>query len=331
MNKKHKLFNFIDVFNYQRGERLIEVNQVPGEIALITSSKENNGVGNYITPPEGMIVYENKLTLSNSGSVGYMFYHDYPFVASDHVTVIWPKEVNLNKNISLYLKPIFEKMKHKYGFGREISNPRLENEEILLPVDNENNLDWDYMNIYIENLKKEIEFKKRFEDNHIKQILNTENWKLFNFDEVFDIDKGEGPNIKWAKENKGDTPLISSTKYNNGIAVMVNYETTHSKKTITVASNGSVGSAFYQEKPYCATGDVNVLTPKFKINKYIALFFITLIESEKHKFGYGRKWGARRMRKSQFKLPIKNNKINFKFMEEFIKNTNYSKYIKEET
>ena len=67
-----------------------------------------------------MKIYTNKLTLANSGSVGTCFYHPYSFVASDHCMVIWLKDKEMNTHIALFLLPIFEKLKHKHDFGREI-------------------------------------------------------------------------------------------------------------------------------------------------------------------------------------------------------------------
>src|SRR5581483_5987003 len=133
--KKYDYFNFDEIFNYKRGRRLISQNQVPGNIAYISSTAANNGIDNYINPPGYMTVYNNKLTLSNSGSVGYLFYHDYDFVASDHVMVIWPKAQELNRYIALFLKPIFEHVKYRYNFGREITDKRLPKEQLYLPVD----------------------------------------------------------------------------------------------------------------------------------------------------------------------------------------------------
>lgn len=152
--KKEILLNFSDVFNCVRGTRLIRVNQVPGEIAYISSTKENNGIDDFINPPDDMIVYNNKITLSNSGSVCYCYYHNYNFVASDHATIIWIKDENvtLNLYIALYLKPIFEAMRYKFNFGREISNKRLKNEKFKLPVDDEGKPDWEYMEKYIKSL-----------------------------------------------------------------------------------------------------------------------------------------------------------------------------------
>ncbi len=132
MNKQYKYFKFCQVCEFRRGRRLTTQNQISGDIAYISSTAHNNGVDNYISPPDYMVIHNNKMTLSNSGSVGYLFYHDYEFVASDHVTVIWLKNRELTKHIAIFFKPIFEKIKYRYNFGREISNDRLKKEKIYL-------------------------------------------------------------------------------------------------------------------------------------------------------------------------------------------------------
>ncbi len=151
---KWQEFNFPDVFKFNRGKRLTTLDQISGDIAYISSTKENNGIDNYITPPEKMTVYNNCLTLNNSGSVGYVFYHTYDFVISDHCTVIYPKDkkIVLNQYIATFLKPIIESVKPKYNFAREISDSRLKKEKISLPADSKGNPDWQYMEDYIKTL-----------------------------------------------------------------------------------------------------------------------------------------------------------------------------------
>lgn len=149
-----KEFNFSDVFNFNRGKRLVKLDQVDGNIAYISSSKINNGIDNYITPPDYMTVYNNEITINNSGSVGYVFYHTYDFVCSDHCTVIsiLDEKIELDCYIATFLKPILESVKPKYNFAREISDARLGKENITLPVDKKGFPDWLYMRNYIKSL-----------------------------------------------------------------------------------------------------------------------------------------------------------------------------------
>jgi hypothetical protein len=99
----------------------------------------------------------------------------------------------------------------------------------------------------------------------------------------------------------------------------------HPGNTIGVNRNGSVGEAYYQPVPFCSTEDVHIFTPKFLMNKYIALFLVTLIRQEKYRFNYGRKWGLDRMRSSKIRLPAtKDGNPDWGYMERFIKMLRFS-------
>lgn len=155
---KWKEFDFNKVFDFKRGKRLTTLDQNDGNIAYISSTKTNNGIDNYISPPDYMTVYNNVMTINNSGSVGYVFFHSYDFVCSDHCTVISIKDktIILNSFIAIFLKPILESVKPKYNFAREISDSRLNKEKISLPVNSKGNPDWTYMENYIKTLPYSI-------------------------------------------------------------------------------------------------------------------------------------------------------------------------------
>lgn len=328
---KYKSFLFEKIFSYERGKRLTKVDQVSGDIAYISSTKYNNGISNFIFPPIYMTIYENKMTLSNSGSVGYLFYHDYEFVASDHVTIIdiLDENVNLNLYLYLYLKPIMESIRFKYNFGREINNDRLKKECVKLPVDKFEKPDWNLMEEYIKNLYFNVKFDNpKITPPDRNELINTDNWGKFYIGGkkgLFVIDKGQ-EKIKNLTEGLG-YPLIGASKFNNGlIGYFEGYKKLFEGNVITVASNGTVGKSFYQKDDFIATGDINVLKLKEHIlNEYIAIFICTIIEQECFKFDYSRKWGKEKMEKSIIKLPINNQKNpDFDYMEKFIKSLPYA-------
>ena len=99
---------------------------------------------------------------------------------------------------------------------------------------------------------------------------------------------------------------------------------------ITVSNNGSVGYAFYQSQQFTCTHDVNPLYLKdYTLNVYIAMFLCTLIEKERYRWAYGRKWRPKRMPDSLIKLPVtkdaNGNKIpDWNFMEKYIQSLAYS-------
>ena len=61
------------------------------------------------------------------------------------------------------------------------------------------------------------------------------------------------------------------------------------------------------------------------MNKFIALFMITVIKANKYRFSYGRKWTMEKMKDFIIKLPSKSDGTpDFEYMEEFIKSLPYS-------
>ncbi len=284
INKNHwQEFKFNDVFDIFRGDRLVTLDQIDGDIAYISSSKKNNGVDNYIFPPEFMKIYQNALTLNNSGSVGYCFYHPYKFVISDHCTMVQIKDrtVKLNSYIALFLKPIIEAMKDKYSFAREINNERLGKEKILLPTKNHKNPNWDFMEDYIKSLSKKINFNKTLSDSRIikKEFkLLFKNWKEFKIKDIFNIQKGERLTV--IDRNFGDTPLLTASSVNNGISSFIDYEIFKDskklfEKKITVDMFCNV---FYQEFKYFSDDNIHTLLfknksyEKYYENKYVNIF-----------------------------------------------------------
>jgi len=324
-NKNFRYFSFGDVFEYKRGRRLVSSNQIPGDIAYISSTAVNNGVDNYITPPEYMTVYKNKLTLSNSGSVGCLFYHDYDFVASDHVMVIWPKNIILNKYISMFLKPIFEAIKYKYNFGREINEERLSGETLFLPVDSNGNPDWKYMEEYIKDLIKKINFEKIPTNNKTKKVSNISTWRDFLIGDIFECSTTS--HLIGTFIEKGDIPYVTRSSYNNGVSEFItndNYAVNEAN-CITIGAEGGV--AFYQEIPFVAGIKIYTLRHK-RLNKYNALFICTLLNANTYKYSYGRARILDKLKKECIKMPVDaQGKPDWDYMEKYIKSLPYADLI----
>ena len=69
-----------------------------------------------------------------------------------------------------------------------------------------------------------------------------------------------------------------------------------------------------------------------KLNKYNALFLITILDKHRYKFCYGRSWSGKRLKNTKLSLPAKlNNKKQYEpdweYMKNYIKNTIYGKYL----
>ena len=156
-------FFISDIFtSIQRGKRLTKEKQTIGKIPYVSSTSLNNGVDNFIGNDTGVRIFQDCLSLANSGSVGSCFYEPFKFVASDHVTHL---KNNYSKYTYLFLACLLNRLSEKYNFNREINDDRISREKILLPVTPKGEPDYTYM----ENYMKYLEQKKLLEYlNYIK-------------------------------------------------------------------------------------------------------------------------------------------------------------------
>ena len=294
---------------------LINCEQIENGICFVSRTSANNGIVARIKQLDDLEpMPANAITVALGGSVLSSFYQEEPFYTAFHIACLYPK-TELTKEQMLYYAYVIEQNKYRYNYGRQ-ANKTLKN--ILVPDINE-------LPEYVSKISlSDYEFEKQPILNQTLE-LNTENWKWFRYDEIFEIFTSSDSN--YLKSEIGNIPYISSTQFNNGVSSFVNSEPTQNENTITVARNGSVGSAFYHSYNYCASpDDVRIFKPKFEMNKYIALFLCTLIEKEKYRFTYGRKFGTKRMQATKIKLPINLEGLpDWQFVENYIKTLSYSK------
>lgn len=131
---------------------------------------------------------------------------------------------------------------------------------------------------------------------------NTADWKEFCLNDLFEICSG---NYRSNDEYEvGDTPYITASARNNGIANRINLSPEFEGNAITTGKVGCI--AFYQKEDFCASSDVNILrAKKFKLNYRIGMFISSVINfSENYKWAYGRQCRIGNTKKIKIKLPI---------------------------
>lgn len=350
---KWNWFRYDEIFDIRKGKRLTKENMTEGNIRYIGAIDSNNGLSSLIGN-DSQLHGGNTITVSYNGSIGYAFYQDKVFWATDDVNVLYPK-FKLNKYIALFLCTLIEKEQYRFCYGRKWDLEMMKQSLIKLPVTTDATPDWRYIEDYVKkNIipklppKSKNVWLKKYDTKAQKDIdlkFDTEKWKWFRYDEVFDIKHGFY-NKKPEDNPRGNIPFIGATDSNNGVTSHSDMETIEVttktgdgnnaplsekifEKCIAVTNNGSVGYAYYQEKPFTCTHDVNPLYLKdHEINPYIALFLCTLIEKERFRWAYGRKWRPIRMPSSRIKLPVTSEGIpDWQFMENYIKSLPYSKNI----
>jgi len=307
-----------EIFDVKYGVNL-ELNRLtiaPNGINFVSRTSKNNGVSakveliNGVTPiPPGTI------SVAGGGSVMESFLQPKPYYSGRDLYYLSPLQ-QLSEQQLLYYCLCLRSNKYRFNYGRQ-ANRTLR--ELLIPSPEEIP-EW-------VNSTNCHQFDNAFTPIIDVQLeINLQKWEWFEIQSLFEIKKGK--RLIKAHMKEGNTPFIGSIDSNNGLRQMINHKPIHQGNTISINYNGSVAEAFYQPVSFYASDDVNILYPKFELNKYIALFIITIIRKEKYRFNYGRKWHMERMRISKIKLPVNNEgNPDFDFMEKYIKSLMFSSVI----
>ena len=250
---------------------------------------------------EGKIFSGNCITVTTDGSVCYAYYQPKEFTGSHSFIALYPKSFVLNKEIALFICSVINKERYRFSYGRKIhSEAKMKQFIIKLPAQN-NEPDFDYMVDYIRSLNCKQITTSNNNDIHLK--LQVENWKEYPLKKLFKIKPGK---YHYPDEyEEGNTPYVSASNINNGIAQRINLKPEFQANCIVT---GKVGcTAFYQSEDFCATSDVNIFIPEnFTLNKYIGLFLVSVInKSENYKWSYGRQCRVGDSKKIIIKLPTK--------------------------
>ena len=120
-----------------------------GIIPFITSIDNNNGLtGKVMIKPTHQ---SNVISVNRNGSVGEAFYQPKEFCSTEDVHIFNP-QFELNPYRAMFLITLIKKEKYRYNFGRKWGLERMNKTIIMLPVDDNNNPDWQFMEDYIKSL-----------------------------------------------------------------------------------------------------------------------------------------------------------------------------------
>lgn len=141
-----------ELFEIKKGKRLTKANMKPGMTNFLGAISNNNGIREQIEAP--FTWKPNCISVNYNGSVGYSFYQEYEFYASDDVNLCYAKEWALNKYIALYFCAIFFKYSNVFNFGFKWSKEKMEESLVKVPVTLSNIPDFAFMQHFISALEK---------------------------------------------------------------------------------------------------------------------------------------------------------------------------------
>lgn len=328
-----KEFRIKDLFETQKKGNKLQVPtgaSVPvqdllenGATPRITVTGSNNGIfGFYDYCGKNIADYRVFNNFVSVSFLGTVFYQEGDATLDMKVHCLKPKGITLNKYTGRFLVGAIRASLRESTYSDQISSSILPEMSIKLPATPNGAPDWTYMESYMASLETKVAesltLLQAAKDAEKKKV-DTREWGSFALGALFNIVKGK--RLTKAEMKSGETPFIGSSALNNGCTAMIgNDKNQHPENTITVCYNGSVGETFYQDQPYIASDDVNVLYPKFTMNRQIALFIVPLIKGVSSRYDYIDKWKKEAMEADKIYLPIdKNGDPDWDYMEEYMK------------
>ncbi|WP_062428805.1 N-6 DNA methylase [Treponema endosymbiont of Eucomonympha sp.] len=159
-----------------------------------------------------------------------------------------------------------------------------------------------------------------------KPAIDVSEWQYFALTDLFTITGSETtPLLDLEEYGKGKYPYVTTQATNNGVASFFDYFS--EQGNVLTVDSAVLGYCSYQSFNFSASDHVEKLIPIFDMNKYTALFLVTILNKEQYRYNYGRKCSQSRMKTVSIKLPSKNQQPDFEYMENYIKSLPYSKCI----
>lgn len=152
-----KKFNVVDIFNVRNTRNILsrDIVENSGTTPYLCASAENNAVSSYISFDDGYLEKGNCIFIG--GKTFVVTYQEKEFYSNDsHNLVLYVKDkaAEKSKKTQLCLVTCTNKsLGHQYSWGDSISNRKIQTDQVLLPIQNDQP-DYTFMETLISAIQK---------------------------------------------------------------------------------------------------------------------------------------------------------------------------------
>lgn len=151
-----KSFLLGDLFVFDKGNQNNMNAMSEGDIPLVSAKKDGNGYKTFISENGKRLYNGHCITLNNDGDggAGLAYYQPSKMALDSHVTALVPKTA-MSKHTMLFIRSI-SMQRSLFGHGRSINSARLRVFRLMLPVDETNKPDFNYMETYMKDVERRL-------------------------------------------------------------------------------------------------------------------------------------------------------------------------------
>ncbi len=295
-------------------------------------STTNNGIVSYCQLNRAVLNNNcGKPTIlihSNNQNIVYL---ESPFYLKDGhgaTSVLQCKQ--LNKSNQMFLVACIDKViKSKYSYNHKATKIELKNTFITLPT-KQGKIDFAFMESFIAKLESERiaklsaylkvsgldNYELSTKEQNALESYKTLEWQIFNLENLFGKST-RGKRLKSADRIIGDLPFVTAGEASEGISAYISNDVEIFESNTTTID--MFGSAKYRNYKYGADDHVTVVHTE-ELPKHASVFVTTAIHKSSYsgKFDYSNNFYAKDADELYISLPVKNNHLDYEFMESFI-------------
>lgn len=324
-SREWKPFFIEQVAEINSGKDIYERERTEGTTPYITATANNNGIG-YFVGNTNETMESECLSVNRNGSVGYCFYHPYPALYGNDTRKLRPKIKN--KYVSLFISMCITSQREKYGYGYKMGTGRLKRQRILLPVNQDDTPDWQFMEEYMR--EKERQILKPTIDKLRKQLVDYQIdrggviWNSFFIKDLFSaMEPGRSKGLNHLQQTDTGISYLGATNQNNGVLCFVTPCPGLVQRGGCIAfirnGEGSMGYSVYKAEDFIATSDMT-LAYHPRLNRYTGTFITTVADRIRGKYNFGYKRSATRLAKEILTLPTTpDGQPDWLFMENYMR------------
>ena len=304
-----------------------------------TAILSNNQIGKYISRKNATIL--KKVFSATANGFGKAFYQPNEFTVLQDSYAFKFKDDSIEiEKVKQFILSSLNRVYSKYNWGYKSGWNKIKEEYIQLPIKNKN-IDFEFM----EKIDAELEAQRIAELEAYLKVTGLKDYNLTEYDKkILDkfnemektldrqtdridrfllenlfISKTGDVDLQQSDINCKGTYFINSGLQNNGIKGKTDkIAKIFKKNTITV---DFWGNAFYRNFEYkmATHNHVFSLSGDTIKNEKVGLYIVSTMRylTKIYSYDYMGTWN--KMKKMKIELPIENDKIDYKFMEDFIK------------
>lgn len=316
-----------------------------GQYPYIVRTSINNGQKGYIDEDKRYLNEGN--TIAFGQDTATMFYQEKPYFTGDKIKVLRPKHSRFNKDNAQFFLVAMRKPFELFSWGTSSYNVEIiKSQKIVLPV-KDGEIDFDFMEAFVAEMEAQrvaelsAYLKVSGYDNYelsaeeldaLREFgtLTDKNWGTYKVGTLFERINTKKLPYKAKELPKQPTddyvlPCLTSSFQNQGLnyyAPMAG--TTVLSNVISIPSNSDVYRAYYQTRDFTVLSDAYAIrwkSDEVEISHNHYLFMVMCINkvTDRPIYSYKNKLGGWNVVKGKYiRLPEKNGKIDFAFMETFI-------------